>query len=485
MKKISLLLLLCSLVIICSEGNCDNLDEEIVKNKVFLKQSYNDFNQNLFFTSKAQFERLLSFNKKIYLLNYYIALSDLYISLTKDSKDEKEKYLNQGIELLEESCVLNKDFSESYVLLAYIYNLKVSCGDDPVSLMKKATVTLKTAEKIAPNNPRLYYLRGISNMYTPEVFGGGLDKALADFNLAILNFKKYKITDNTLPDWGFDETYYYMAQIYERQNDIVKADFYYSKSFEINPNFGLLKNITYPKFSLKRFKGISISPLGGEILPDNNLIVVIKHLVAKEIRYTLDGSDPEYNSSKYTSPITIDKSCVLKVRAFFDEEHFTDILSANYVVKKLVDNQYKLEKSNFSSGLSYSYYEETWKNLPDFKLYKEIKSSTVKGISLDVRKRESNFGIVYNGFLEILEGDAYCFYLTSDDGSKLYIDDELVIVNDGIHDSMTLAFQKVLSKGKHKIRLEYFQRGADMSLKLEYESKKIKRQVIPNSFFLY
>ena len=382
-------------------------------------------------------------------------------------------------------AILNKDFSESYILLAYIYNLKVGAGGNPISLMKKASVAIKKAEEIEPNNPRLHYLNGITNMYTPKVFGGGQEKAIADFNKAILCFEKSEITDNTLPDWGFDETYYYMGRIFEKRDDILNADFYYSKSLEINPDFGLLKIVMYPRFSLKRHKGITISPRSGEILPGNYLFVEIKHVVAKEIRYTLDGSDPTFKSKMYIEPIKIDKNCMLKARAFFDEEHFTDVFSADYKIKDLVDSQYVSEKYNFSEGLHYSYFEDEWECLPDFKLLKELKSGDVKGIDLDVRERDFNFGIVFDGFIDILESDAYCFYLTSDDGSKLYIDDELIILNEGIHKNLSVGFQKVMSKGKHRIKLEYFQRGASMTLNLEYESHKINRKTIPNSFFIH
>lgn len=67
------------------------------------------------------------------------------------------------------------------------------------------------------------------------------------------------------------------------------------------------------------------------------------------------------------------------------------------------------------------------------------------------------FAIDYNGAFWISEPGPYHFQLTSDDGSKLYIDDILVINNDGIHPPRTEEGQIELKKGGHLIRVSYFE----------------------------
>jgi hypothetical protein len=47
--------------------------------------------------------------------------------------------------------------------------------------------------------------------------------------------------------------------------------------------------------------------------------------------------------------------------------------------------------------------------------------------------------------------------LTSDDGSKLYIDDRLIINNDGLHIACTRRGKVDLTAGWHTIRVAYFQ----------------------------
>ncbi len=74
-----------------------------------------------------------------------------------------------------------------------------------------------------------------------------------------------------------------------------------------------------------------------------------------------------------------------------------------------------------------------------------------------VTKRIEWFAIDYSGRFWIREPGDYRFRLTSDDGSKLYIDGLLVIDNDGIHEPASREGDVVLSRGVHHIRLSYFQ----------------------------
>jgi hypothetical protein len=74
-----------------------------------------------------------------------------------------------------------------------------------------------------------------------------------------------------------------------------------------------------------------------------------------------------------------------------------------------------------------------------------------------VTKRQEWFAIDYTGRFWIEKPGLYRFALTSDDGSKLYIDDQLVVDNDGIHPVDTKSGSVDLAGGIHKIRVQYFQ----------------------------
>ena len=74
-----------------------------------------------------------------------------------------------------------------------------------------------------------------------------------------------------------------------------------------------------------------------------------------------------------------------------------------------------------------------------------------------VTKRQEWFAIDYTGRFWIDKPGLYRFALTSDDGSRLYIDDQTVVDNDGVHPAITKSGSVELSGGIHRIRVQYFQ----------------------------
>ncbi len=71
--------------------------------------------------------------------------------------------------------------------------------------------------------------------------------------------------------------------------------------------------------------------------------------------------------------------------------------------------------------------------------------------------RNEWFGIDYTGRVWIETEGEYRFKLLSDDGSRLYLDDKLVIDNDGMHPPEEVSGAATLSRGIHKLRVMYFQ----------------------------
>lgn len=67
------------------------------------------------------------------------------------------------------------------------------------------------------------------------------------------------------------------------------------------------------------------------------------------------------------------------------------------------------------------------------------------------------FAIDYTGRFWIEKPGVYQFALTSDDGAKLYIDDEVTVDNDGIHPPQIRMGRVALNGGIHRIRVSYFQ----------------------------
>jgi hypothetical protein len=83
-----------------------------------------------------------------------------------------------------------------------------------------------------------------------------------------------------------------------------------------------------------------------------------------------------------------------------------------------------------------------------------------------VTNRSEWFLIDYTGTFTVSEYGSYSFRLHSDDGSYLYIDDKLVIENDGKHAPSSRSGSIPLFVGQHRIKVRYAQTNDRMALQL-------------------
>lgn len=184
------------------------------------------------------------------------------------------------------------------------------------------------------------------------------------------------------------------------------------------------------------------------------------------IYYTTDGTEPTNKSSRYTKSILLDKTCTIRARAYSKDGNPSRITQQS--VKKM-SPQAPTVKKDMVKGLNYAYYEGDWKNIPDFSKLQTVKTGIMQTLNLaTVSHRDDHFGLVIEGYIEIPETGIRTFYINSDDGSKLYINDELLIDHDGDHSAMSKYGQTILAKGKHKIKVEYFEARGSQHLQVGY-----------------
>ena len=88
----------------------------------------------------------------------------------------------------------------------------------------------------------------------------------------------------------------------------------------------------------------------------------------------------------------------------------------------------------------------------------------------DLKGLEDNFAIIVEGFLKITKDNNYTFRLSSDDGSRLTIDDQVVIDNDGLHGMGPKDGEIALKAGYHPFRVDYFQGRGGKGISLKWRS---------------
>ena len=121
-----------------------------------------------------------------------------------------------------------------------------------------------------------------------------------------------------------------------------------------------------------------------------------------------------------------------------------------------------------------SYYDASeWSVLPSTRLssltpYKVDRVETIdfhpeEGAEFATSGRSEYIGAWFKGQLQFDNGESVKLCLSSDDGSKLYINDSLVIDNDGLHSKETLCYETINLSGEVlDVEVEYFDGGMCM-----------------------
>ena len=157
-------------------------------------------------------------------------------------RENRNKYIDEAIDLLKESIKLNDAAADTYALLARAYGSKIVLNPmRGMDLGIRSSNALEKAEYLEPENQRVFLIAGISALFTSELFGGGIEKAKEYFLKAASFFEAYNLSNPVYPNWGYAEVFAWLGQTAERQDDPEAAESYYQKALEIDPDYGWVK----------------------------------------------------------------------------------------------------------------------------------------------------------------------------------------------------------------------------------------------------
>ena len=108
-------------------------------------------------------------------------------------------------------------------------------------------------------------------------------------------------------------------------------------------------------------------------------------------------------------------------------------------------------------GISYTYYEGPFESVMKFEeVGKVVEKGEMQAFDITGAKASNHFGYEFDCQFYAPESDLYLFKLSSDDGSVLTVDGEVVIDNDGSHSFSHKSGAVRLAKGFHDLELRYF-----------------------------
>jgi len=130
--------------------------------------------------------------------------------------------------------------------------------------------------------------------------------------------------------------------------------------------------------------------------------------------------------------------------------------------------------------VSYEYFEGSWDVLPNFDTLTPVQNGVYPTVSIDPRGRDDNYAFRFTTQINLPTAGEYTFYLTSDDGSELKINNQSVVTNDGLHAARERSGNVSLTADVHDVVVTFFEKTGFDSLLVEIDGPQITRQTINN-----
>ena len=227
-----------------------------------------------------------------------------------------------------------------------------------------------------------------------------------------------------------------------------KKDFdkFYSKAIDQQERF-IAQNLFY---HLPELKGIEDEV----VFTDTAVLDITIPLNDMKVYFTTDGSVPVPTSTEYTGPVTVDASCLVRIRAYRGDV-FSRVYDAKYEKQKPLE---PVAVNNTVKGITRSVYRKKFSSVTKMPGSAKPSKTTIQpDIDLSGYEKTENFGMIFKGYFNATEDGVYTFYTISDDGDQFSIGGKVVVDNKGSHAWRQRRGKIYLKKGLHPVEEKYCQ----------------------------
>lgn len=191
------------------------------------------------------------------------------------------------------------------------------------------------------------------------------------------------------------------------------------------------------------------------------------------VRYTIDGTEPTLSSPVYNGPISVTKPCVVRAAAFRGSRAKSLTISVSVLDLR------PRRLTGVNGGLFRRTLSGTFTKMPPAKAFDGQPSQTIGEIGVGEMGGTDNFAVLFQGFIRIPKSGVYTFWLGSDDGSVMWLNDLMAIDNDGLHGFVEKRLRAKLEAGDYPLGVGMFENGGAESLSLLLEGPDLPKGPIP------
>jgi len=191
------------------------------------------------------------------------------------------------------------------------------------------------------------------------------------------------------------------------------------------------------------------------------------------VRYTMNGNDPDTTSARYVHPFQVYSNDTLRVAVFLPSGRHSRVRTA---VFKSLALKPSAVINDAKPGILVTAYTGDISTLDSFATMKQTSLFTMDSIAIPGNLPKDTFGLLFEGFIKVPADGLYKFFMASDDGSRLWVADTLLIDADGIHGPSEESGTIALQKGFHSFRLRYFERFYGEGLMFQMQGPEAGKQ---------
>ncbi|KAF8931692.1 hypothetical protein BGZ58_007471 [Dissophora ornata] len=254
----------------------------------------------------------------------------------------------------------------------------------------------------------------------------------------------------------------------------------YRKSMALSEHSDLALDQSSPSDRGSSFYISDTTPQYTNLLKDATMIIEQQHLQSHIGSQSSEGDNIEKNLQR-TAEVSEAGSAIEGIPTSSNKKTITKSRSRRFSAPGRHGSSHTLlSKSSQTPGVAFEYYQGEWDWLPNFDEMQPDNAGIVGNFMIDdttendlfrqrythqVRrqfKESGNFAVRFTTHIDITQDGVYSFWLSSNDGSVLYVANTLVVENDGMHYTAEAEGRIMLQAGKHPMTVEFFHRNGKM-----------------------